>query len=81
MGECMCKIGAGVGQGVAAGACAILNQKSAKHKMAKLSVKSFKSGSKGCPILSECRDVGEGIFTGDIKRAAINSGFLVLYII
>ena len=36
-------------------------------------------GSKGCPIVSECRNVAQGIAQGDYKNAALNGGLLSLY--
>jgi len=34
---------------------------------------------KACPIVGECRDVGEGIALGDFTKGAFNAGVLALY--
>lgn len=35
--------------------------------------------SKACPIVSECRDVSQGIAKGDFVNAGANAGLLGLY--
>ena len=38
----------------------------------------LEAGSKQCPVITELRDVNEGIALGDFKKVAINVGVLVL---
>ena len=38
-------------------------------------------GSKACPIVSECRDAGEGVAQGDLKSAAANAALLAFYLL
>ena len=46
--------------------------------MAKNAMSNLDIGSKSTPIAAECRDVGEGIATGDFKKVAGNSAILGL---
>jgi len=41
--------------------------------------KNISSGAKAMPVVSECRNVAEGISTGDFKKAAMNGGILSFY--
>lgn len=60
------KVGNGFGQGTGA-------------LLAKNATSGFSYGSKVCPILSECRDLGKGIAHGDFGKAALNAGILGVY--
>jgi len=35
-------------------------------------------GSKVCPIVSQCRDVAQGLVSGDFNKVALNSSVLAL---
>ena len=72
------KITTGVGQGVAAGACAIMGQRGLMLMLAREASGKIDEGSKACPIIGECRDLIEGVVNGDLKKAAMNAGVLAL---
>ena len=36
-------------------------------------------GSKACPVLSECRDLGQGIAERDFRKVVYNGGLLGFY--
>ena len=46
--------------------------------MAKNAMSNSDAGSKSTPIAAECRDVGEGIATGDFKKVAGGAAILGL---
>jgi len=46
--------------------------------LAKNSLQNIGDGSKSFPLISECRDVLEGIAQGDFSKIALNAGILAL---
>lgn len=51
----------------------------ALKKMQSNAVGNLNLGSKTCAIISECRDVSQGIAQGDFVNAGVNAGLLGLY--
>ena len=50
--------------------CTKFRNNEALSKLAKNSASNIDLGSKTCPLVSECRDVGEGVVQGDFKKVA-----------
>ena len=42
-------------------------------------VENFNFGSKFCPLVSEFRQLGEGITLGDSKQTLMNAGMIAMY--
>jgi len=78
VGMAAADIGQGFGLGIAAGGYAISGNRETGRKMAEDAMSKLSAGSKIMPILSECRDIGEGISRGDYKKVALNAGILAL---
>ena len=53
--------------------------KSQVDKMSRNMGNNIDAGSKTCPLVSECRNVAQGISQGDLKNVAVNGGLLSLY--
>ena len=47
-------------------------------KLTPKAVQNLNAGSKACPIVSECRDIAQGIAQGDLNKASYNAGVLAL---
>ena len=73
VGTGVSKVGAGLGRGVTemAGAGPLA-------KLARDAASNLDAGSRACPIVGECRDVGAGILQGDFQKAALGGGALAL---
>jgi len=78
MGNELAKVGAGVSHGVSNVACASLRQTTGMKRLTVNAADNFGEGSRGCPIISECKDVGHGIVQADYKKAALNAGILAM---
>jgi len=61
MGTGMVQVGAGLAQGIGASACAATGQIESMKALARNSFENIDIGSKSFPLISECRDVIEGI--------------------
>ena len=52
----------------------------ASMKIAENTTRNLVEKSRTCPIISECRDIGEGITLGEISsQATLSGGLLALY--
>lgn len=71
--------GATAGQGVADGAGTVDRWTGTMNKLAGNAAYGLEQGSSKCPILSECRAVGEGVAWGDFGKAALSGGLLAFY--
>ena len=49
------------------------------QQMGRNTALSLDKGSKTCPIISECRNLGEGVTLGDSNQFALNAGLLAVY--
>ena len=46
------------------------------NKLAANSGQNLTNGANSCPIVSETRDLAQGIASGDFKKASLNAGIL-----
>ncbi len=71
VGTGVSKVGAGLGKGVSemAGAGSLT-------KMARNSASNLEVGSRACPVIGECRDVGAGILVGRFPASCFAGGVL-----
>ena len=77
MGTGVVMVGQGVSQGLAAGAYGVLGQKANKDQLLKDARKNLEVGSRTCPILSELKEMKEGLEEGDVEPVVLN-GMIVL---
>ena len=78
VGSGMAQVGAGLVQGVGASACGLTGHVESMKSLAQNSLANLDIGSKSFPLISECRDVIEGIAQGDLSKIALNAGILAL---
>ena len=74
------RVGAGIGQTVAAGVCYVFGMKSESQKLYGQGQVNLDNGSKTCPIIAECIDIRDGIVCRDSEKAAINGGLLIFHL-
>lgn len=72
-------VGTGVGKvGVGLGRVTEMAGAGPIAKLARDAASNLDAGSRACPIVGECRDVGAGILQGDFQKAALAGGVLAL---
>ena len=49
------------------------------NTLARNAVSNLDAATNGCPVVSECKNMIEGVAKGDFKKAATNGGLLSLY--
>lgn len=78
VGSGLAKAGRGVGECPLSRSFTSTALRDAEKILGNNSAHNLGTGSRACPIVSECRDVAAGISQGDFTQVALNAGVLAL---